>query len=75
MAASAGWSRRAGTSTSPHRPASCGWSPAENIYGNIAAQIGGRRVHVTSVLTDPNADPHLFEPGTDNGLAVARRPS
>jgi zinc/manganese transport system substrate-binding protein len=44
---------------------------AENFYGNITAQIGGRRVQVTSVLSDPNADPHLFEPGTDNGLAVA----
>jgi zinc/manganese transport system substrate-binding protein len=44
---------------------------AENFYGNIAAQIGGRRVQVTSVLSDPNADPHLFEPGTENGLAVA----
>jgi zinc/manganese transport system substrate-binding protein len=29
-------------------------------------------VAVTSVLSDPNADPHLFEPGTRNGLAVAR---
>jgi zinc/manganese transport system substrate-binding protein len=45
---------------------------AENAYGNIAAQIGGSRVSVTSILTDPNADPHLFEPGTSNGLAVAK---
>jgi zinc/manganese transport system substrate-binding protein len=45
---------------------------AENVYGDIAAQIGGSRIHVTSVLTDPNADPHLFEPGTRNGLAVAQ---
>jgi zinc/manganese transport system substrate-binding protein len=44
---------------------------AENVYGNIAAQIGGRHVAVTSILTDPNADPHLFEPGTATGLAVA----
>src|SRR6266568_8793008 len=44
---------------------------AENVYGNIAAQIGGRHVSVTSILTSPNADPHLFEPGTSNGLAVA----
>jgi|SRR5579884_1287248 len=43
----------------------------ENAYGNIAAQIGGRRVAVTSILSNPNADPHLFEPGTANGLAVA----
>ena len=45
---------------------------AENVYGNIASQIGGRHVSVTSILSDPNADPHLFEPGTANGLAVAR---
>jgi zinc/manganese transport system substrate-binding protein len=44
----------------------------ENVYGDIAAQIGGPRVSVTSVLSDPNADPHLFEPGTAIGLDVAR---
>jgi len=44
----------------------------ENVYGNIAQQIGGPLVSVTSVLSDPNADPHLFEPGTRNGLAVSR---
>jgi zinc/manganese transport system substrate-binding protein len=44
---------------------------AESVYGNIAAQIGGRHVSITSILSDPNADPHLFEPGTANGLAVA----
>lgn len=44
---------------------------AENVYGDIATQIGGSRVHVTSILSNPNADPHLYEPGTQNGLAVA----
>jgi zinc/manganese transport system substrate-binding protein len=44
---------------------------AENVYGNIAAQIGGRHVSVRSILTSPDADPHLFEPGTSSGLAVA----
>ena len=45
---------------------------AESAYGDIARQLGGDRVHVTSILTDPNADPHLFEPGLKNDLAVAR---
>jgi zinc/manganese transport system substrate-binding protein len=45
---------------------------AENVYGNIASQIGGPHVSVTSILTSPNADPHLFEPVTSNGLAVSR---
>jgi zinc/manganese transport system substrate-binding protein len=44
---------------------------AENTYGNIASQIGGRRVSVTSILTSPNADPHLFEPTTADDLVVA----
>jgi zinc/manganese transport system substrate-binding protein len=44
---------------------------AENVYGNIAAQIGGPNVSVTSILTSPDADPHLFEPGTSTGLAVS----
>jgi zinc/manganese transport system substrate-binding protein len=45
---------------------------AENVYGDLVAQIGGSHVSVTSILSDPSADPHLFEPGTSNGLAVAR---
>lgn len=45
---------------------------AENVYGNIVQQIGGPHVSVTSILSDPNADPHLFEPGTRNGLAVSQ---
>jgi zinc/manganese transport system substrate-binding protein len=45
---------------------------AENAYGNIAAQIGGRHVTVTSILRDPAADPHLFTADTETGLEVAR---
>ena len=44
---------------------------AESAYGDIVRQLGGDRVAVTSILTDPNADPHLYEPGTRNGLAIA----
>jgi zinc/manganese transport system substrate-binding protein len=45
---------------------------AENAYGSIAAQIGGRHVAVTSILRDPAADPHLFTADTETGLEVAR---
>jgi len=34
---------------------------AENFYGNVAQQIGGDRVSVTSILNSPDQDPHLFE--------------
>ena len=45
---------------------------AESVYGNIVSQLGGSHVSVTSILSDPNADPHLYEPGTSNALAVAK---
>jgi zinc/manganese transport system substrate-binding protein len=34
---------------------------AENFYGDVAQQIGGGRVSVTSILSNPLQDPHLFE--------------
>jgi zinc/manganese transport system substrate-binding protein len=34
---------------------------AENVWGSIVAEIGGDRVTVSSVLSDPNADPHEYE--------------
>ena len=32
----------------------------ENFWGSIATQLGGSHVSVTSVITDPNADPHQY---------------
>jgi zinc/manganese transport system substrate-binding protein len=34
---------------------------AENEYANVLSQIGGRYVHVSSILNNPNSDPHTFE--------------
>jgi zinc/manganese transport system substrate-binding protein len=34
---------------------------AENEYANVLSQIGGRYVHVSSILNNPNSDPHSFE--------------
>ena len=33
---------------------------AENFYGNVVKQLGGSHVNVTSILSDPNVDPHEF---------------
>ncbi len=33
---------------------------AENFYGSVASSIGGKHVAVTSILSNPDADPHLF---------------
>jgi zinc/manganese transport system substrate-binding protein len=47
---------------------------AENFYGDIAKQIGGSTVKVTSILSNPDQDPHLFEasPSVARNLSGAR---
>jgi zinc/manganese transport system substrate-binding protein len=47
---------------------------AENFYGDVAEQVGGANVKVTSILTNPDQDPHLFEASvsTARDLAAAR---
>ena len=45
---------------------------AENFYGDIARQLGGSHVSVTSILSDPNADPHEFTSNMKTLLAVSR---
>src|SRR5437588_1119584 len=47
---------------------------AENFWGSIAGQLGGDRVQVTSIISNPNADPHAYEPTTADArdMATAR---
>ncbi len=45
---------------------------AENFWGNITGQIGGRDVAVTSLITNPNADPHLFETDAEDAATLAQ---
>jgi zinc/manganese transport system substrate-binding protein len=44
---------------------------AENFWGSIAAQLGGGRVHVTSIVSNPAADPHDYEPTSRDARALA----
>jgi zinc/manganese transport system substrate-binding protein len=47
---------------------------AENFYGDIARQIGGDRISVVSIMSNPDQDPHLFEttPGIVRQIAAAQ---
>jgi zinc/manganese transport system substrate-binding protein len=47
---------------------------AENFYGDVAKAIGGGHVSVTSILSNPDEDPHLFEanPSVARNLAAAK---
>ncbi len=44
---------------------------AENFYGDVAEQIGGAAVAVTSILTNPDQDPHEFEASASTARAIA----
>ncbi len=44
---------------------------AENFYGDVAQQIGGADVKVTSILSNPDEDPHLFEASPSVGRAIS----
>lgn len=44
---------------------------AENSWGSIAAQLGGTRVQVTSLIDNPAADPHDYEPTPADARSMA----
>jgi zinc/manganese transport system substrate-binding protein len=44
---------------------------AENVWGSIAAQLGGAHAHVVNIIDSPAADPHDYEPTVADGRAVA----
>ncbi|MFI5554514.1 metal ABC transporter solute-binding protein, Zn/Mn family [Streptomyces sp. NPDC051738] len=43
-----------------------------NVYGDMAEQIGGGKVAVTSIISDPDQDPHSYEANTQNQLALSK---
>ena len=46
---------------------------AENFYGDLAGLIGGPDVHVVSILSNPDQDPHLFEASPSVARALSQR--
>jgi zinc/manganese transport system substrate-binding protein len=44
---------------------------AENFWGSIASQLGGSHVKVTSIINNPDADPHSYEPTAADARTVA----
>ena len=45
---------------------------AENFWGSIAAQVGGDRVNVTSIIVNPSTDPHEYEPTPADARLIAQ---
>jgi zinc/manganese transport system substrate-binding protein len=71
MAAASAMSAPAGTRASGSSPAPIVAVGAENEYANVIGQIGGRFVRVSSVLDNPNTDPHTFESSPSVAEAVS----
>jgi zinc/manganese transport system substrate-binding protein len=44
---------------------------AEDFWGSIAQQLGGDRVEVTNIITNPAADPHDYEPTSEDARTMA----
>src|SRR6266516_4047956 len=44
---------------------------AENVWGDIAAQLAGSKAQAASVVASPAADPHDYEPTAGDARAVA----
>src|SRR5579859_6639077 len=45
---------------------------AESFWGSIVRQEAGSRAVVTSIITNPNADPHAYEPTTGDARLFAQ---
>jgi zinc/manganese transport system substrate-binding protein len=44
---------------------------AENFWGSIAAQIGGTKVEVDSIITNPDTDPHDYDPSAADARSIS----
>jgi zinc/manganese transport system substrate-binding protein len=69
-----------GSASSAASPASSsGGSPAAvdvvastNVWGDVVSAVGGKKVRVTSVISDPSADPHSYEANPHVQLEISR---
>jgi zinc/manganese transport system substrate-binding protein len=69
--AAAGCSTKAPSSGSSGSSAVINVVAAENFWGSLAEQLGGSHVKVTSIINNPDADPHDYEPTAADGRAIA----
>lgn len=66
-----------GSSAAPSGPESGSGQRIEvvavtNVYGDIAATIGGDQVNVTSIIANSSQDPHSYESTAQDKLAVSK---
>ena len=62
----------ASNSTAVGSPGTITVVTSTDVWGSIVRTIGGNRISVTSLITDPSADPHSYEANGQNELAVSK---
>lgn len=68
----------AGCSSTPASPAGSAKAgqiavvASTNVWGSVAGAVGGDRVAVTSIIDDPNKDPHEYQGDARNQLAISK---
>ncbi|MFF4249997.1 metal ABC transporter solute-binding protein, Zn/Mn family [Streptomyces sp. NPDC001663] len=75
LALLAGCGSSSGSGSDSQTPAASSAIPvvaSTNVYGDIVRQIGGAKVDITSIIADPDQDPHSYEANTQNQLALSK---
>ncbi|MEF2976349.1 metal ABC transporter solute-binding protein, Zn/Mn family [Subtercola sp. YIM 133946] len=65
-------SAAAGAPTSAEQKATLSVVASTSVYGDIAHQIGGDLVSVTSIIDDPDRDPHEYQADGQNQLSISK---
>ena len=60
-----------GASASPNNAPKLPVAATINAWGSIATQLGGDRIQETSIITNPDTDPHDYEPTAGDGRTIA----
>lgn len=61
-----------GTAAGSTEPGTVRVVASTDVWGDVAAAVGGRHVQVTSLIDDPSADPHEYEASARTRLEVSR---
>lgn len=61
-----------GASDASARPGTVPVVASTNVYGDIVKRIGGANASVTSIISDPEQDPHSYQASTKTQLALSR---
>ncbi|AYG03517.1 metal ABC transporter solute-binding protein, Zn/Mn family [Gryllotalpicola protaetiae] len=68
----AGCSAEASGATDPAKTGSINVVASTDVWGSVASAIGGDHVKVTSIIDDPDKDPHEYQADARNQLAISK---